>query len=321
MSTNEQQVNVDIREFRNALGSFATGVTVVTTRDADGVDIGLTANSFNSVSLDPPMVLWSLSKTSFSLPAFLKAQCFAVHILAADQQVLSEKFAKRGADKFAGLKIERGEGGVPLLDGCAARFECRMAFRHDGGDHEILVGEVLRFAHFDRAPLIFHGGRYGLVVEHAKKVSNDAAVDGGFSRDFLGLLLGTVYHQLQTPIRAEFAKRGLTSAEFYVLNILYADGDRSIDDTRELMEFAGHSLTPEVISNLEKRGLLERSGDLLKTTAAGRQAQIELLAIAKAAESDVESVLDYSESQLLKQLLRRLLSRSKYKPPRLWRKR
>ena len=114
---------IDAREFRNALGSFTTGVTIVTTRDASGHDVGLTANSFNSVSLDPPLVLWSLAKSSTSLSAFVEAKHFAVHILAADQEPLSNRFATRGADKFAGLQIERGEGGMPLLHGCAARFD------------------------------------------------------------------------------------------------------------------------------------------------------------------------------------------------------
>src|ERR1039457_7451828 len=100
------------QQFRSALGAFATGVTIVTTRDGGGHDIGLTANSFNSVSLNPPMVLWSLSRHSLSLPAFLAAEHFAVHILAATQDDLAQRFAIRGVDKFAGLAIERGPGEI-----------------------------------------------------------------------------------------------------------------------------------------------------------------------------------------------------------------
>src|SRR5690349_8907608 len=103
------------RQFRDALGAFATGVTIVTTRDAGGRDIGLTANSFSSVSLDPPLVLWSLSKSSNSLAAFRATTHFAVHVLASDQDHLSTLFASRGADKFAALNVERGEGNTPLL--------------------------------------------------------------------------------------------------------------------------------------------------------------------------------------------------------------
>ena len=103
-------------------------MTIVTTRNAAGEDIGLTANSFNSVSLDPPMVLWSLARKSLSLPAFLESGYFAVHVLAATQEDLSLTFATRGANKFAGLPVTRGAGGIPLLPDCSAVFQCRTAF-------------------------------------------------------------------------------------------------------------------------------------------------------------------------------------------------
>ena len=116
---------IDAAQFRRALGSFTTGVTIVTTQGEDGKDYGLTANSFNSVSMDPPMVLWSLGKKSTSLPVFAATDHFAVHILAADQEAVSNRFSKSGTDKFAGCAVTRGHGGVPLLEGCSARFECR----------------------------------------------------------------------------------------------------------------------------------------------------------------------------------------------------
>ena len=153
-----------VRQFRSALGAFATGVTIVTTRTGSGVDVGLTANSFNSLSLDPPMVLWSLAKSSRSLPAFLESGYFAVHVLAASQEALSHTFATRGAEKFAGLALERGRAGIPLLDGCTARFQCRTAIKYEGGDHLVFIGEVEAFDHFDRPPLVFHGGRYAAAV-------------------------------------------------------------------------------------------------------------------------------------------------------------
>jgi flavin reductase (DIM6/NTAB) family NADH-FMN oxidoreductase RutF len=152
------------RRFRSALGAFATGVTIVTTCDGEGRDVGLTANSFNSVSLDPPMVLWSLARSARSLPAFVAASHFAVHVLAADQEELSLRFAARGSEKFAGLDLERGVAHIPLLRGCSARFQCRTAFRHEAGDHMIFVGEVADFDHSDRPELLFHRGRYSLAV-------------------------------------------------------------------------------------------------------------------------------------------------------------
>ena len=166
---------IDSKQFRKALGSFTTGVTVVTTRGVEGEDVGLTANSFNSVSLDPPMVLWSLDRKSSNAAAFMAAEHFAVHILASDQEHVSNQFAKRGIDRFAGLAVERGHGDVPLLAGCSARFECRTSYRHDGGDHVIFVGEVLAFDSFGRAPLVFHGGNYGLLMKRRRKTSRTPA--------------------------------------------------------------------------------------------------------------------------------------------------
>ena len=151
---------IDTARLRNALGSFATGVTIVTTRDADGVDRGVTANSFTSVSLEPPLVLWSLGKRSSSLEAFMRAEYFAVNVLAEGQEPLSDRFSSRGVDRVAGLEIVRGRQGLALLNGCASQFECRVHRRHEGGDHWIFVGEVECFRNFERLPLLFHGGRY-----------------------------------------------------------------------------------------------------------------------------------------------------------------
>jgi flavin reductase (DIM6/NTAB) family NADH-FMN oxidoreductase RutF len=151
---------IDPRQFRDALGHFATGVTVVTTRDTEGQAVGVTVNSFSSLSLDPPLILWSLAKKSYSLAAFETHPTFAVHVLASDQQELSNRFARAGTDKFAGIEPKEGFGGSPLLPGCAAVFECSTEFRYDGGDHVILVGRVQRFSTAERPPLLFYRGRY-----------------------------------------------------------------------------------------------------------------------------------------------------------------
>jgi flavin reductase (DIM6/NTAB) family NADH-FMN oxidoreductase RutF len=149
------------QEFRTALGMFATGVTIVTARTAEGEVIGLTANSFNSVSLDPPLVLWSLSRAAASLAVFAAGSHYAINVLAADQKALAERFAMKGADRFSGVSFEQGAGGAPLLHGAAATFECFNRSRYEEGDHVIFVGEVERCAHrVGAAPLLFHGGRY-----------------------------------------------------------------------------------------------------------------------------------------------------------------
>jgi flavin reductase (DIM6/NTAB) family NADH-FMN oxidoreductase RutF len=149
------------QEFRAALGMFATGVTIVTARAADGHVIGLTASSFNSVSLTPPLVLWSLSRAAASMAVFSAGSHYAINVLAADQKALAERFATRGADRWQGVTFDAGAGGAPLLHGAAATFECFNRSRYEEGDHVIFVGEVERCTHRDGAvPLLFHGGRY-----------------------------------------------------------------------------------------------------------------------------------------------------------------
>jgi 3-hydroxy-9,10-secoandrosta-1,3,5(10)-triene-9,17-dione monooxygenase reductase component len=150
----------DAVRLRRALGTFATGVTIVTALDATGQRLGVTANSFNSLSLAPPMVLWSLARNAYSLPTFLGAERFVVHVLADDQGRLSERFATRGSDKFAGLEHDLSPEGLPLLRNCLARFDCRKAHTYEGGDHLILVGQVERFDYAEGMPLVFHSGRY-----------------------------------------------------------------------------------------------------------------------------------------------------------------
>ena len=148
-------------DFRAALGMFATGVTIVTGRAQDGTVIGLTANSFNSVSLDPPLVLWSLAQAAASLGMFSKGSHYAINVLAADQKVLAERFALKGADRWNGVEFSEGIGGAPLLHGAAATFECFNRSRYEEGDHVIFVGEVERCGHRTGAsPLLFHGGRF-----------------------------------------------------------------------------------------------------------------------------------------------------------------
>ncbi len=151
----------DRRAFRNALGNFATGVTVITAKGEDGALAGVTANSFNSVSLDPPLVLWSLDRVSPSLKVLENASHFCVHILAEGQSDLCMKFAKSGDDKFNGVEFAEGLGGAPVFDGCLAYFECRNVVHHDGGDHVIIVGEVERFETAAGEPLVFFRGQLG----------------------------------------------------------------------------------------------------------------------------------------------------------------
>ena len=148
-------------EFRAALGRFATGVTIVTARSSNGSLVGLTANSFNSVSLAPPLVLWSLAQAASSMAALSAGSHYAINILASDQKALAEQFASRTADRWRGVAWREGVAGAPLLEGAAAVFECFNRSRYEEGDHVIFVGEVEHCAHRSGAsPLLFHGGRF-----------------------------------------------------------------------------------------------------------------------------------------------------------------
>ena len=155
------QPNFSQLEFRASLAMFATGVTIVTARTPSGELVGLTANSFNSVSLAPPLVLWSLSQAAGSMGVLTKGSHYAINILAADQKELAERFASRREDRWTGVSFETGSTGAPLLAGAAASFECFNRSRYEEGDHVIFVGEVERCTHKPGAsPLLYHGGRF-----------------------------------------------------------------------------------------------------------------------------------------------------------------
>lgn len=152
--------NAEQRALKEALGRYPTGVTVVTARRAEGAPIGLTVNSFTSVSLEPPLILWCLDNESPNLPAFEQAGYFGVNILAAGQQWISDRFASPVDNKFVGVGWYDGDFRVPLIEGAVAHLICRKYSRHPGGDHIILVGEVERYRHIGGDPLVYLGGDY-----------------------------------------------------------------------------------------------------------------------------------------------------------------
>lgn len=150
---------------RTALGRFATGVTIVSCRAADGSPVGLTANSFNALSLQPPLVLWSLRSVSPNLEAFVAAPHFAVNVLAESQVELSRRFASPAQDKFAEGLWSPGMGGAPVLAGCAAVFECEQVSFQTAGDHVLFIGQVLAVTEAPVTPLVFQSGHYRMLGE------------------------------------------------------------------------------------------------------------------------------------------------------------
>jgi flavin reductase (DIM6/NTAB) family NADH-FMN oxidoreductase RutF len=174
----------DLRQFRHALGRFATGIAVITTRTPDGKCEGLTANSFGAVSLEPPLVLWSLRQDAMSLPSFRRSRRFAVNVLAAHQRGISNHFARPAADKFEKVKWRPGLGGCPTLPDCLAWFECRRQRTIEAGDHVVFIGRVERFAWRAGDPLVFSCGRYSLTATLPEHPRADIAPS-----DFADLML------------------------------------------------------------------------------------------------------------------------------------
>lgn len=159
-------MSFDRRELRRALGSFATGVTVVTGKDKTGELLGVTVSSFNSVSLEPPLVLFSIDRSAASAPIWESLAHYTINVLDQEQLTICERFARPGTDKWSGVEHHAGENGAPILPGSLAVFECERWATYDGGDHIILVGEVQRIdARDDGSPLLFHGGRFKSVSD------------------------------------------------------------------------------------------------------------------------------------------------------------
>jgi flavin reductase (DIM6/NTAB) family NADH-FMN oxidoreductase RutF len=151
---------IDRNELRRVMGHFATGVTIITTKSKDGVPAGLTANSFTSVSLDPPLVLVAVDKKAESWPYFEESKVFTVNVLNDDQETLSRKFAVSGGDKFQGVAYHTGANGVPILDGALAYLECKLYATYDGGDHTLHLGVIEQAETREAKPLIFYRGGY-----------------------------------------------------------------------------------------------------------------------------------------------------------------
>jgi flavin reductase (DIM6/NTAB) family NADH-FMN oxidoreductase RutF/DNA-binding IclR family transcriptional regulator len=176
------QAPFDARALRSALGAFVTGVTVITTQDRSGKPHGLTANSFNTVSLDPPLILWSQSKKAGSYEVFQQAQEFAISILAEDQIEVSARFASRHDDRFEGVAVERSFCGLPVIANSSAWLYCRTVSRVDGGDHTIYIGEIQKIARSGRRPLVFGGGQYLLAQPHHAAVPGSTVPSGARQR-------------------------------------------------------------------------------------------------------------------------------------------
>ncbi|MGY3439937.1 p-hydroxyphenylacetate 3-hydroxylase reductase component [Marinovum sp. KMM 9879] len=269
----ETDAAIDPKAFRRALGNFATGVTIITARAPDGTHVGVTASSFNSLSMDPPLILWSAMKTARSCAAFENASHFAVNILAADQMEMSNHFARQQDDKFAGIDYEEGIGGAPIFPGCAGRFQCETYAKLDGGDHWIFVGRVVAFDDFGHAPLCFHQGSYAMVFNHPQTFPKSAksAPDDGRNRmeNHAFFLMLRAVRAYQARYQPKLETLGLSVIEARILLVLK---DLSPMIPEELVTHLHAPITEAraALANLSDRDLVVADGKAYALTDAGQ---------------------------------------------------
>lgn len=313
----------DPKDFRRALGNFATGVTIVTTNAADGTPVGITANSFNSVSLEPPMVLWSLANNARSLPAFSGSEFWNVHILSNEQEALSNRFARPSEDKFAGLTLDSQASGAPLLPGCSARFQCKSAFKYEGGDHTIFVGEVVKYDSCALPPLLYVTGGYALASRKAAPVSTEplAQLEGAsYSENLLGYLFGRAHFQFVHGIRGTLQQRHLSDTDFFVLSLLSVRQPLGAEEIAAHIAYTGVDLGAAALASLVQRGLLlqETGAQGLRLSPTGEDAILHVLAAAKAVEADLVGRMGELESAALRNLLKQAILATDPGLPKLW---
>jgi flavin reductase (DIM6/NTAB) family NADH-FMN oxidoreductase RutF len=302
----------DPRAFRRALGNFATGVTVVTAADASGRKVGVTANSFNSVSLDPPLVLWSIDKRSSSHGVFEEASHFAVNVLAADQIDLSNNFARPKDDRFAEIAYAPGEGGAPVFADCAARFHCEKYQQVDGGDHWIMIGKVVAFDDFGRSPLLYHQGAYSMVLPHTRMTRRDESQPP--SSHFQGRLSHNLYYLMTQAVRAyqsSYQPRqlstGLRTSEARMLMVLENDARLSASDLLREVAMPVREID-DAVANLKRKGLVDDDEHGVRLTAAGIEQTEDLWAIAREQQDKVFAEFSQDQIDTFKTVLKGLIS-------------
>ena len=317
-------VTTDQKELRNALGQFATGVTVVTTSDEEKMPVGVTASSFNSVSLDPPLVLWSLSKTAKSMPAFENSGGFNVHILAAHQTDISNRFASSQDDKFDGIDFSTCDMGFPLLNEYAALFRCKTHYQYEGGDHIIFVGEVVEYQTNPLPVLIFHGGKYADARPKLNKEDADEVVDlhsGKFTENYLLYLISRAHFQTSLPVRQAYIEQGLSDQEFFCLSLLSMNGGLSPEDISDRLAHTGHAPDNEIFERLARKELINHESydtGNISLTETGQGVFIELLAQSKALEEQLTKHFSEDEIDTVVRFMKKIVDITGSEIPELW---
>ncbi|TDE35446.1 flavin oxidoreductase [Antarcticimicrobium sediminis] len=302
---------IDPKAFRRALGNFATGVTIITACAPDGTKVGVTASSFNSLSMDPPLILWSSMKTARSCAVFEAATHFAVNILASDQMEMSNHFARQQEDKFAGVAHEDGLGGAPIFPNCAGRFQCEAYDRLDGGDHWIFVGRVIAFDDFGRSPLCFHRGSYAMVFNHpdtypkaGQDISQDA--DQGRMDNHSFFLMLRAVRAYQDCYQPKLETLGLSLIEARTLLVL---NDLPGVDAEDLVVHLHAPITEArvALDNLSDRDLVTAKGSGYGLTVAGRAKADQCWDLAEAHAKETFEGFSAAEVDTFNTVLRHLI--------------
>lgn len=305
------QTEFDPKDFRRALGNFATGVTIVTACGPDGTNVGVTASSFNSLSMDPPLILWSSIKETPSCKIFETASHFAVNILASDQMHMSNHFARQQEDKFDGVEWEEGIGGAPVFPNCAGRFQCESYDKLDGGDHWIFVGRVLSFDDNGRSPLCFHQGSYSMVFSHPETYPNSGK---DMSQEaYPGRMGNHKFFLMLRAVRA-YQERYRPKLETLELNLIESRILLVLNDIPELgaEELAVHAHSPvvearEALLSLAGRGMVAAEGGGYVVTDLGRAKTDQCWNIAEDHAKEMFNRFSAEEVEIFTKVLRQLI--------------
>lgn len=310
-----QITEFDSKAFRRALGNFATGVTVITATTPDGEQAGVTANSFNSVSLEPALILWSIDKRSGSCEVFEKASHFAVNVLAADQIDISNHFARPNDNKFATITHTKGLGSAALLPDCAATFQCEAYQTLDGGDHWILIGKVVAFEDSGRAPLVYHQGSYSVVMPHSrfpsKKEGEPAAIERLKSRfkDHYFYLMVQATRAYQADYAPLQLSTGLRTSEARMLMVLQESSKLDRDALLREVNMP-ESEVDNAADILQRKELITSDQEAYSITAKGKEEAEGLWKLAAQEQEKVFGEFSKEELATFTKILNRVASLS-----------
>ncbi|MDQ8951472.1 flavin reductase family protein [Acinetobacter rudis] len=303
-------MTIDPMQFRRALGNFATGVTIITAQNAQGEKVGVTANSFNSVSLDPPLILWSIDKKSSSFSVFEEATHFAVNILSGSQIDLSNKFSRRNVDKFEGTSYQLGAGQAPLLDHCSAVFECERHQIIEGGDHWIMIGKVVNFHDEGRSPLVYHQGAYSGVIPHpllqlknTVEQEDVGQLHQGHLHSNVCYLMSRAFKFYQTDYIPKQLVTGFRTSEARLLLVL---GSGTASNKADLPRDIAMPMqeVEQAATILKQDGLLLEADGFFKLTEKGKKTAHYLFDIADSHQNEVFEKYPESEQEIFIKILK-----------------